>query len=486
MPLKVSDGIGAWIKDFKKSDAPQFKGKSEKKRRDQAIAAYLSAKRGPQNEAWETIGKTSDGNYKIQRDTETGDKRRVPNIKEETPTGKQVKQAIGIARDKRYAKGNMTGAVKAMDKINPKLSGHPKVKGELQKQNESKQVNEILPALATVARVAAPKIARSSVAKAASAANDTKKEGKAADRDALQKAMDVFKKRGGKITKVAPGKAAGYHGKDDPGAGVHGMMDKGDTKAVGTRKKVKSMGEAKQTHVFDNEKDARAKAKEIGGKYVKGTGKSDGKHAAIKNEEFTFKVEVEGLPQMFMSGNSPGEVKSNLRKLIKQPSMLKSIDRVTKATLRKKRRAQMQMGEGIDETAKKKFIQDPKVKNLKIPNPRVKRPTTDMYKGLNMSNENRRERLRAKLAAVGKDMDKTNKELKKTMGIKDKPEPRTSDGKPYKSKYFTPRDEGVMDTLKSVGSAVAGQFTGRQAKLTGNASKVKSASDMRKRGATPK
>ena len=52
MPLKVSDGIGAWIKDFKKSDAPQFKGKDADERRDMAIAAYLSAKRGgkPQNE----------------------------------------------------------------------------------------------------------------------------------------------------------------------------------------------------------------------------------------------------------------------------------------------------------------------------------------------------------------------------------------------------------------------------------------------------
>ena len=39
--------------------------------------------------------------------------------------------------------------------------------------------------------------------------------------------------------------------------------------------------ESKQTHMFDNEKDARAKAKEIGGKYVKGTGKSAGKHAAV-------------------------------------------------------------------------------------------------------------------------------------------------------------------------------------------------------------
>ena len=44
--LKVSDGMGAWIDDFKKSDAPQFKGKSDKDRRDMAIAAYLSAKKG--------------------------------------------------------------------------------------------------------------------------------------------------------------------------------------------------------------------------------------------------------------------------------------------------------------------------------------------------------------------------------------------------------------------------------------------------------
>ena len=44
--LKVSDGIGSWIKDFQGSDAPQFKGKDKEERRDMAIAAYLSAKRG--------------------------------------------------------------------------------------------------------------------------------------------------------------------------------------------------------------------------------------------------------------------------------------------------------------------------------------------------------------------------------------------------------------------------------------------------------
>lgn len=45
--LKVSDGIGAWIEDFYKSNAPQFKGKSREERRDMAVAAYLTAKRGP-------------------------------------------------------------------------------------------------------------------------------------------------------------------------------------------------------------------------------------------------------------------------------------------------------------------------------------------------------------------------------------------------------------------------------------------------------
>ena len=50
MPLSVKDGMGAWIKDFQDSNAPQFKGKSEKERREMAIAAYLDAKRGSQKE----------------------------------------------------------------------------------------------------------------------------------------------------------------------------------------------------------------------------------------------------------------------------------------------------------------------------------------------------------------------------------------------------------------------------------------------------
>ena len=48
------DGMGTVIKDFYKSDAPQFKGKSKKKRREMAIAAKLTAERGPQSEGFKT------------------------------------------------------------------------------------------------------------------------------------------------------------------------------------------------------------------------------------------------------------------------------------------------------------------------------------------------------------------------------------------------------------------------------------------------
>lgn len=54
-------------------------------------------------------------------------------------------------------------------------------------------------------------------------------------------AVKAFLAKGGKIKKLPPGKAQGYHGKDDPGAGMKGMLDKGDTKKFKTRKKIRSM-----------------------------------------------------------------------------------------------------------------------------------------------------------------------------------------------------------------------------------------------------
>jgi len=55
MNLAKAD-MGDVIKDFRDSDAPQFKGKSDKKIRQMAIAAKLEAERGEQKEDWQNEG----------------------------------------------------------------------------------------------------------------------------------------------------------------------------------------------------------------------------------------------------------------------------------------------------------------------------------------------------------------------------------------------------------------------------------------------
>jgi len=70
----------------------------------------------------------------------------------------------------------------------------------------------------------------------------------------LAKAMAAYKAKGGKVTKAPAAKAQGYHGKDDPGKDIAGIMDRPDTKKMGTRKKVKSM---EATQVDEISKDTK-------------------------------------------------------------------------------------------------------------------------------------------------------------------------------------------------------------------------------------
>ena len=187
---------------------------------------------------------------------------------------KHVKQAIGIASDPRYKKGNMTGAVKAMNKISPGLHKHPQVAAVLRKQNESK-VNEISKNLAKnyigkasrdVFQKGRDDSTQDAIGKLGGKHKDQDyqkgPERKAAMRvrgidratnrlmkkeamsDSEKKAHDAaiaaFKMKGGKIKKLPPGYADGYHGKADPGAGIKGMISKDDTKFM-PKKKVGSM-----------------------------------------------------------------------------------------------------------------------------------------------------------------------------------------------------------------------------------------------------
>ena len=58
------------------------------------------------------------------------------HVEEATYSDKQIKMAKGIAFDKRYKGGNMTGAAKQMEKIKKGLSDHPKVSNALRQANE--------------------------------------------------------------------------------------------------------------------------------------------------------------------------------------------------------------------------------------------------------------------------------------------------------------------------------------------------------------
>jgi len=81
-----------------------------------------------------------DGNGGPMLRTDPLDKQRnkVPAVSEkvESITSKDIKMAVGVAKDKRYAGGNMSGAVKAMEKMKPGLSNHPRVQQVLKSTNE--------------------------------------------------------------------------------------------------------------------------------------------------------------------------------------------------------------------------------------------------------------------------------------------------------------------------------------------------------------
>lgn len=53
------------------------------------------------------------------------------------------------------------------------------------------------------------------------------------------------------------------------------------------------------------------------------------------SEDASYKVEVEGLPTMYITSASPSEVKQNLRKIIKKADSILSVDRVMDADVRK-------------------------------------------------------------------------------------------------------------------------------------------------------
>ena len=78
-------------------------------------------------------------------------------------------------------------------------------------------------------------------------------------------------------------------------------------------------------------------------------------------EEARWKVKIEGLPPIYMDSSSAGEVKSQLRKLLKKPDMIQDIERVTDADMKKGLKDRIS-GKEVEEKLDKE--DEPKVKKI--------------------------------------------------------------------------------------------------------------------------
>ena len=56
---------------------------------------------------------------------------------------------------------------------------------------------------------------------------------------------------------------------------------------------------------------------------------------ALAKEDTSFKVSIDGLPDLYMNDKTPGALLQKLRKIVKQPSLIKDVDRITKNKVKK-------------------------------------------------------------------------------------------------------------------------------------------------------
>ena len=343
MPLKVSDGIGAYIDDFQKSDAPQFKGKSKKERRDMAIAAYLTAKRG---------GKAQDENVKSAD--------RKPEIYTKPDGKKGVRM---VATDREVVKTEAYTMGKPVEKKKPKpasdsraaellTKGYP-YGSSSKKAKQNEDLKKLKPDSAMMSNVksilrnpkaggntswAAKQIAMTHGQKALKHPSvDRALKKHAETNEALDVGEKTYMRTDSKLKNLKV-----------PVKRRSGKIIKPEFKLATPRKE--ALDSKDKPFVKDLVKKLR------GGSKVHAK-QADDLEKAMKTEAMNFAVSIEGLPTMFMSADSPGMLKQTLRKIVKQPSMIQSVKRVTDAKVKKTFRLKAQ---GRDEEMK----EDTKLLNL--------------------------------------------------------------------------------------------------------------------------
>ena len=95
--MPVDADVGEYIDDFIKSDSPQFKGKSKEKRKEMAIAAYMSKQKGEWvlDKAIEKGKASLTKMYQKQLPAPTIPKKKVPKAKVKSPLVNSFKEFVG-------------------------------------------------------------------------------------------------------------------------------------------------------------------------------------------------------------------------------------------------------------------------------------------------------------------------------------------------------------------------------------------------------
>ena len=327
MPLDKNADAGEWVDDFYKSDAPQFKGKKKKKRRQMAIAAYLNKKNEgtmiKSNALKDLINDLTEG-IRVEPLASGG----RTSAEKAAGAGSHVagggrtdaEKAAGAGIKKRAivkAKPKKTYTIQAgydpsikeagwTDRKDPTPSG-----GDLKKKER--------------AHKDAIKIHRS--------------RGKESDHVKAGNAHEYALKQLNKVVMASPKSHKAFQVASDAAmkqsaTAQPGFLpwQKGHPTHSGTPwKHLGRISSPPKDGPFAPRSGVQQMAP------IKPTVRKAEKVVGIEKikEEFNFEVDIEGLPKLFMYASGPGDVKAKLRKIVKQPSMINAVTRVTDATVRK-------------------------------------------------------------------------------------------------------------------------------------------------------
>jgi len=335
--LKPSDGADAYVKDFKKSDAPQFKGKSDEKKQDMAIAAYLDDKDKSKKEEIDIEAETK---YELEEATMVSDISgiSIPNLKKAAKK-KNIKVSRVTPGGPMGAEYEVTfsGSEKdLMSYAKEHLGFEGRNFKDLQKHLNMGEQLEENPALMAIGRTAAAAVGTAVGNKIGDKITSQKK----------HKEIEENKVFVVRYTDPQNKKRFAIPYKDQKSA---------DDKADQLRKNFKGYGQ-KAVKSIEVTKDVL----KPGVKWKRTESVDEG----VELDEAKFAVKLSFLPKpIYVDSESAGKVKMQMRKALKKPEDIESVERVMPADYKSDLRNRIK-GKKDDEDGEEKTEATDKQKRL--------------------------------------------------------------------------------------------------------------------------